>query len=154
MQRNRILILGLVIILIVSGLALLYENTSSSFKEFADRLYKHEKIAIVFDTSFSPSQETRVKIMQCAVNFIGGGFFAKSNKNLSLFGCDEKGCYESNSNATLLSKDKVFALIGPNPYIHIKYRKEQGSAVYVNYLEVFINESSDPSQCQLVLHYT
>jgi len=153
MQKNQILILGLLIVLIVSGLALLYENTSPSFKEFATKLYNSDKAAIVFDASSSPSQEIKVKIMQCAVNFISGGFFAQSNKNLSLFGCDEKGCYESTSNATLLSKDKVLAAIGPTPYIYITYRKEQGSVAHPNYLEVFINGSSDPNQCKISLHY-
>ncbi|MCX8163407.1 MAG: hypothetical protein N3D10_02515 [Candidatus Micrarchaeota archaeon] len=161
MDKKKLLV-ALVIVLIIFGLALYYENTTTDPNKFLNNLYNSKKTAIIMDVSQSPKQQITSAIMQCGVNLISGGFYAQTGKELEVYACDKNGCLQTkitdqvdkivnSTNNTLISMDQVLAQIKNIPYIYIKYGPEQKFLTYPNYLEIIINEQSDPKNCQLKL---
>ncbi|MFN3909783.1 MAG: hypothetical protein ACK4J0_00940 [Candidatus Anstonellaceae archaeon] len=161
MEKNK-MIIALLIVVVIFALALYIENTSVDLSTFTTNLYKSKKSAIIMDIRESPVQKTSTSIMQCGINLISGGFFAKTSKELVVYACDKNGCIftdlkeqnqtqQEKGNNSAIAFDEMLARIGGSPYIHIKYGKEQKFVTHPNYLEIFINESTDPTNCQIFL---
>ncbi|MEM3361717.1 MAG: hypothetical protein QXV64_02680 [Candidatus Anstonellaceae archaeon] len=163
MDRMK-LIVALVIVVIIFGLALYYENYSTDPSVFLNKLYNAKKSAILMDVSNSPKQQITTSILQCGVNFIAGGFYAKTAQEVEVYACDKNGCMQTKIDPNkeqlnytnydqIIPFDQAMAQIKNLPYIYIRYGVEQKFISHPNYLEVVINEQSDPKNCQLNIKF-
>ncbi|MDE1798074.1 MAG: hypothetical protein KGH63_01555 [Candidatus Micrarchaeota archaeon] len=156
-NQKYALIGGAIVIAIVLGLAL-FSSPGTDPKEFTNYLYSNPQSGIVMDVRNSPSQNATTKILQCGVNLISSGFYAKTGKSLLVYACDSTGCLSADSNATNASainasalisySDALYAMRG-RAYFDIAYGAQAHYVFHPTYAEVFINENSDPAACSI-----
>ena len=231
-SRQKYALIGgaLIIVLVMAFFLLFGQNSPDEVQAFSDYLYYSNSSGIVMDIRGSPDNATSAQIMQCGVNLISGGFFAKTQKNLLIYACDEKGCLsaaeieaaknnsaiKNNSTNTSLSAsaendsnqtspqsmpllngsrpgfnasnssedlpnfaaiaseqnssvknvsvesnntsiappkyigyDEVLYNMRGRAYFHVLYGPEQKKQFHATYVEVYMNSTSDPSQCSV-----
>ena len=166
-NAQKLAIIGAAAILvIVLGAALLLDDPQiANSQSFSDFLFQSPKSGIIMDIRNSPSPEYNSVVMQCGVNLISGGFFAKADKDLLVYACDNSGCLssealqnstngeingtETNASAVSVPFDEALYNMRSRAYFHIQYAPEEYKKFHSTYVEVFVNSSTDTSQCRL-----
>ena len=142
---------GVLILVIVLGLAL-FGSSGNDPQAFTNYLYSNHQSGIIMDVRGSPSQNVTTKILQCGVNLISSGFYARTNKDLLVYACDNTGCLAAGANTTsnttadqTLSYSDVLYNMRGRAYFHILPGPTGQQVFHGNYAEVFINEETDPT---------
>lgn len=144
---------GLLVLVLLLGVAL-YSNPGDDPAPFTNYLYHAPQSGILMDVRGSPSANVSQKILQCGVNLVSSGFYATTQKNLSIYACDEKGCLggpvatnssslnaTNSNNTTLPFSDALYALRN-SAYFHIRYGPEDRKVFHPTYVEVYVSPGS------------
>lgn len=162
-KTQKLAIIGAAAILvIVLAVTLLFNDPQmDAAQSFSDFLYESPKSGIIMDVRNSPSTAQNSVVMQCGVNLISGGFFAKTNKDLLVYACDNSGCLSSTALANLTNEtnadtselvipfDEALYNMRSRAYFHIMYSDEEKKDFHANYVGVYVNSSTDPTECKL-----
>ncbi len=165
------LIGGLIVIVVVLAITILFAETDDSAKQFSDFLYLSNKSGIIMDIRNAPNTSMNSIIMQCGVNLISDGFFAKTNKDLLIYACDDMGCVsnlalqnatnqqqndtqtnqtsQTNTTDIIVPFDVALKDMSSRAYFHIMYDQEEKKLFHSTYALVYLNATSDPTQCKL-----
>ncbi len=146
---------GAVVLLVVLGLSL-FSSPGTDPKPFTNYLYSSNQSGILMDVRGSPSPNVSQKILQCGVNLISSGFYARTSKDLLVYACDDSGCLSGgatanqtvNSSATISFSDALYAMRG-RPYFYIHYGPSGLQSFHLTYAEALINADSNTSACSI-----
>lgn len=96
-QQKTALITGAFILAIVISVALFMPPADeNNQEEFYSNLSSSDQVALVMDIR-DADPVSKQNILQCGVNMIAGGFFAVTEKDLTIYACDESGCLKTNA---------------------------------------------------------
>jgi len=166
-QKIAIILAVAIIVFVIAAVMFFGDQQITNSQDFSDFLYSSNKSGIIMDVRDSPSLDKNSVVIQCGVNLISGGFYAQTQKDLLVYACDDSGCISSaalanltndaldnstiNSTALLVPFDQALYDMRSRAYFHIMYSKAERKIFHPTYVEVYVNSSSDPSKCGLVI---
>lgn len=156
-QQKYALVAGAAVLVLILGAALYTSGgwaAPSDADTFSNYLYGNNRSGILMDVRDAPDAAAAQKVMQCGVNLISSGFYAKTRKDLLVFACNASGCVSANigldsndtanSSAVLVPFQEAEYAMRGRAYFHIRAGPESKTLLYPTRAEVFVGPNEEP----------